>query len=410
VVSQQSGAIGDAAALARDPARLRDAFCDREPLARADPAAIRIVRAPGRINLIGEHTDYNDGLVLPVAIDLAISIAFVPTATRRADLSLATTGERAIVDLDAPARARSAVRHWSDYVAGMARALANAGGRAGGFVGLLASVLPVGAGLSSSAAFDIAIGWALGSGHPGLGDPMAFARAAQLAENEYVGVPCGLMDPFAVVFGVPGSAVFLDCRSLEHRSVALPAETAIVVTESGETRGLRTSGYATRRAECAAAVAVLARLDPGIRSLRDVTVELLEDARAELGETGYRRARHVLTENRRVTSTVAALEAGEPTEAGRLLLEGHASLRDDFEVSTPALDQLVAIAGTVPGVHGARMTGGGFGGSMVSLVREDAVDRLVATLRERYRSPSGEPPVVRRVIPSAGAALVAIPA
>jgi galactokinase len=409
VASQPVLVPGGSALPARDADRLRSTFLEQFPASGTGLDAIRVVRAPGRVNLIGEHTDYNQGLVLPVAIDLGIAIAMQPRPDRRVELLIASTGERTAVDLDAGmVHGEGGRPRWSDYLAGMAAALVDAGGEAHGFDGLLASDLPIGAGLSSSAALDVAFGWALAGGAPPLPDPMAVARAAQHAENDYVGVPCGLMDPFAVVFGVAGSAVLLDCRSLEHRPVSIPPGAALVIADSGIRRDLRTSRYGDRRAECGAAAAALGRLDPAVRSLRDATLDALDAARSALGETGYRRARHVVTENGRVLATVAAFEAGDVDAAGRLLLESHTSLRDDFEVSLPALDRLVDLAAGVPGVYGSRMTGGGFGGATISLVREDAVGPLTAELEARYRTPAGEPPVVRRVIPSGGAGIVAI--
>lgn len=393
--------------LARDPGRLRDRLLELEPALGRDSAGIRIARAPGRVNLIGEHTDYNHGWVLPVAIDLGVTIAFVPTGDRRVELRLAATGERAIIELDARYEDGAGSRpRWADYVAGMAAALEAAGGRVEGFTGLLAADLPAGVGLSSSAALDVAVGWALGAGTSPLADPMDLARAAQRAENEFVGVPCGLMDPFAVVFGVAGSAVLLDCRSLEHRPVTLLPGTALVVADSGITRDLRTTGYGDRRAECEAAVAVLRRRDRRVVSLRDATLELIEAARDDLGDLRVRRARHVVTENARVLATVNALELGSPARVGELLLASHASLRDDFEVSLPPIDDLVDLAASVPGVFGSRLTGGGFGGATISLVEEAAVERLLTALQDGYRTPKGEPPTVRRVSSSSGAGAI----
>src|SRR5262245_4364201 len=201
-----------------------------EPLAAAEPDRIRVVHAPGRVNLIGEHTDYNDGFVLPAAIDLGIGIAFVPTADRRVEVTRVDIGERAAVDLDAiePAAGR-----WIDYLAGTAWAMAEAGLATQGFRGVLASDLPVGAGLSSSAALELASAWALSAGERPATDPMSLARLAQRAENAFVGVACGLMDQFAVTFGVAGHALLLDCRSFEHRPVVIPAGTRLVICHSG---------------------------------------------------------------------------------------------------------------------------------------------------------------------------------
>jgi galactokinase len=397
--------------MATNPRALRDSLIEAAPEVGHDAGRIRVVRAPGRVNLIGEHTDYNNGFVLPVAIDLGISIAFVPTAERCVDLRLAGSAERAVIDLDAPFAGDPDRPRWADYVGGMVASLRDAGASIGGFIGVLDADLPREAGLSSSAALEVAVAWALGGGAPPLADPMALAQAAQRGENEYVGVPCGLMDPFAVVFGVAGSAVLLDCQTLEHRAVALLPRAALVIVDSGIPRGLRTSAYAERRAQCEEAVAILFRSESGVAGLRNVSLrsaslDLVEANREELGDRLYRRARHVVTENARVLGTVAALERGNIAAAGQLLLASHASLRDDFEVSLAPIDRLVELTAGLPGVYGSRLTGGGFGGATISLVREDAVDEVIESIRHGYRTPAGDAPDVRRVVASAGAGLV----
>src|SRR5689334_19848732 len=315
-----------------------------EPRAAAEPASIRAVHAPGRVNLIGEHTDYNDGFVLPAAIDLGITIAFVPTDDRRVEVTLADTGERAGFDLDAiePASGR-----WIDYVAGTAWALEEAGLATRGLRGLLASDLPVAAGLSSSAALELVSAWALSRGERPDADTMHLAKIAQRAENEHVGVACGLMDQFAVAFGVADHALLLDCRSLEHRAVPIPAGIHLVICDSGAPRALAGSAYNARRAECARAVAALRALDPTIRALRDVTPDLLAAGRDRLSDAEFRRARHIVTEDQRVLDTVTALSEGDLETVGVALAASHRSLRDDFEVSSAPLDALVEIASAV---------------------------------------------------------------
>ena len=373
-----------------------------------------IARAPGRVNLIGEHTDYNGGLVLPMAIDLETRIEFVPSDDRIVDLTLAQTGERAVIDLERRATPSTGRRgDWTDYVAGTAWALQLAGGRVGGFLGVLSGNLPIGQGLSSSAALELASAWAFSGGEPPLaaagsaGDPMAVPEACQRAENEFVGVPCGILDQFAVALGVRDAALLLDCRSLVHRPVRLPAYAAVLIAESGVARGLRGSGYEERRRECEAAAAALARVDSTVRSLRDVAPELLDAARDRLDGRLFRRARHVVTENERVLAAAQAFEAGDLPAAGRAFLASHASLRDDFEVSVPALDRLVEVAAGIPSVHGARLTGGGFGGAVVVLVDAAAADAVAASIRAGYRTPAGGEPVVHRVHAADGAGLVA---
>ena len=371
-----------------------------EPLAGAEPARIRVVHAPGRVNLIGEHTDYNDGFVVPAAIDLGITIAFVPTDDRRVEVTLAETGERAGFDLDAiePATGR-----WIDYVAGTAWALAEAGLATRGFRGLLGSDLPVGAGLSSSAALELVSAWALSGGDRPDAEAMDVAKIAQRAENEHVGVACGLMDQFAVAFGVADHALLLDCRSLEHGPVPIPAETSLVICDSGAPRALADSAYNARRAECARAVAVLRELDPSITALRDVTLVLLEAGRDRLSDSEYRRARHVVSEDQRVLETVAALSAGDLDAVGEAFAASHRSLRDDFEVSSPPLDALVGIATAVDGVIGSRLTGAGFGGCTINLVHDGAAPALRAAVQRDYPSATGLTPHVYEVRAADGA-------
>ena len=357
-----------------------------EPGAAADPSSIRVVHAPGRVNLIGEHTDYNDGFVLPAAIDLGITIAFVPTDDRRVELTLAATGESVRIDLHTiePASGR-----WIDYVAGTAWALAEAGLSTRGFRGLLASDLPVGAGLSSSAALELVSAWALSGGERPDTDTMRLAQLAQRAENEHVGVACGLMDQFAVAFGVADHALLLDCRSLAHGVVPIPEGIRLVICDSGAPRALADSAYNVRRAECARAVAALRTLDPYVHALRDVAPELLEAGRDRLTDVEIWRARHVITENRRVLDTVEALAEGDLVAVGDALAASHRSLRDDFEVSSAPLDALVDIASAVDGVIGARLTGAGFGGCTINLVHEDAVAALQSAVASEYPKRTG---------------------
>ncbi len=395
--------------MAPDPALPSpDAFAERlraiDPIAAAEPDSIRVVHAPGRVNVIGEHTDYNDGFVLPAAIDRGISIAIVPSLDRRVELTLLATGERAAFDLDAkdPPAGR-----WIDYVAGTAWAMEEAGLPTSGFRGLLASDLPSGAGLSSSAALELAAAWALSGGERPAVDTMTLARTAQHAENDYVGVACGLMDQFAVSFGTADHALFLDCRRLEHRAVPIPAGTHLVICHSGSPRKLASSEYNARREACNQAVRVLRQIDPEVRALRDVDPELLEVARHLLDDTTYRLARHVVTENARVLATVDALAAGDLDIVGAALGASHRSLRDDFAVSSAALDALVEIADSVPGVIGSRLTGAGFGGCTVNLVREDAVSALGAAIETRYPAMTGLTPRVYVVRAADGARRVA---
>jgi galactokinase len=334
----------------------------------------QVVRAPGRVNLIGEHTDYNDGFVLPVAISLETWIAFVSTSHGRVEV---TTLDDASTSFGLDGFKRGG--DWGDYLKGMASSLIEAGVEVQGFRGVLGSTIPVGAGLSSSAALELAAAWALMGASSSLA-PMELARVAQRAENEYVGVQSGLMDQFASSCGVAGSAMLLDCRSLEWRAVALPSDVQLVAIDSGSARRLASSEYNARRAECAAAARSL-----GVASLRDATPEMV----GRLSGVKRRRAEHVVTENGRVLETAGALESGDLDAVGRCMAESHASLRDLYEVSSPALDALVEIAARVPGVIGARMTGAGFGGCTVNLVRPNAVDALRAAVEREYEPRTG---------------------
>lgn len=347
------------------------------------------VRAPGRVNLIGEHTDYNDGWVLPMAIDREIRVTYDRRAGSRVELT--SGGDRIAFDLaDAAAGVTEIPRSgtWADHAVGMAWSLAAAGLAPRGLRGTLESDLPPGSGLSSSAALQLAIGWAL-LDEPQQVDPMILARCAQRAENEIVGVRSGIMDQAAIALARGGHALLLDCRSLDARHVAIPPGAAIVAIDSGASRALAATAYNQRRAECEAAVALLAARDPAVRSLRDVDPSMLADAASALPPTLLRRARHVVSENERVQRVVAAFEAGDLVAAGAALNASHDSLRDDYEVSSPALDALVAIARSVPGVHGTRLTGAGFGGCTVSLVEPDAVAALGSAVAKRYAARTG---------------------
>ncbi len=371
----------------------------REPAAAANPGAVRVVRAPGRVNLIGEHTDYNDGLVLPAAIDREIRIAFIRTDDREVSLTRLDNGEREAFSLDVDPRPTGT---WMDYVAGTAGALQEAGLPVSGLRGVIASDLPENAGLSSSAAIELASAWAM-LDDPGAVDGLELARICQRAENRYVGVQSGLMDQFAVACGQAGAAMLFDCRSFESRAIALPAGIGLVVCHTGSPRRLGHSEYNLRRAQCEAAVAELARLDPTIHSLRDVTAEMLAATRDRLDPVVARRAEHVIAENARVTAVVAALAAADLAALGALFAASHASLRDLYEVSSPELDAMVDIATGVEGVVAARMTGAGFGGCTVNLVRADAVDRLRDAVAREYPARTGLTPMVLPVEIAAGA-------
>ena len=388
-----------------EPDELVAACLERYPEAIGDAADIHLVRSPGRVNLIGEHTDYNLGFVLPAAIDREIRIAALPTGDRRVDLTRLDTGDRASFELDGgpPGRAGS----WIDYVAGVAWALADAGHTITGLNGVIATTLPSGAGLSSSAALELAAAWAMLGDAAAEIEPLHLARTCQRAENEYVGVRSGLMDQFSAACGVAGSALFLDCRSLEWRPVRLPPDVALVVIDSGSSRRLGASEYNERRAQCETAVAALRTGDSSIESLRDVDARSLSDNLDRLDPIVARRARHVVEENDRVIDAVAALAAGDFAEVGRLFAASHASLRDLFEVSSPVLDALVEIATGVDGVIAARMTGAGFGGCTVNLVRPDSIRALELAIDRDYSNRTGRVATVMPVSAATGSGLLA---
>ena len=353
----------------------------------------RLYRAPGRVNLIGEHTDYNEGFVLPVAIDLAAWVAGRARAHRTLRVHAVDLGRGATFSLDEPAPRPA--HDWSDYVRGVALELERAGHRLRGADLLLTSEVPIGAGLSSSAALEVAVAWALLDLSDASPDPLEVARLCQAAENGFVGARCGIMDQFTACHGRAGHALHLDCRSLDLRYVPLPADVAIVVCDSLVAHALAAGEYNRRREECELGVRVLGRHRPGIRALRDVTADELEAHRDELPDDVYRRCRHVVAENARVTAAVSALQARDLARLGELLHASHESLRVDYAVSCPELDLLVETAMGHPGVHGSRMMGGGFGGSTISLVDPGAVGSLGAALGERYRQAYGKEPRLR---------------
>ena len=355
-------------------------------------AEIQVV-SPGRVNMLGEHVDYNDGLVLPAAIDRSVKIQ----ANTRTDglicLRAADLDEEVKMDLASIARKQdlkgAALPEWALYPAGVAWVLACHGLAVHGIEAEFHSDLPIGAGLSSSAAVEVgfAVLWqALGGWSK---DQMTLAQFSQEAEVTYVGVNCGLMDQFACANGVKGHALLLDTRSLEWRPVKLPAGTTIVIANSGVRRKLVGSEYNTRHEECIEAVRILKNRYPDIRALRDVSLLQLQAAQAEMPENVYKRARHIVSECQRVLDAVTLLDNGDGYGFGQLMIQTHNSLRDDYAVSCPELDILVESAAKIKGCLGARLTGAGFGGCTVNLVLDEAVEPFITQLHDEYLKKTG---------------------
>ncbi len=342
-----------------------------------------VVRSPGRVNLIGEHTDYNQGFVLPMAIDRAVWIAARPRRDRRVVARSLDSERPAEFDLDRPETARDG---WAAYVAGIAWSLAQAGHPLSGWEGIVAADVPPDAGLSSSAALELAVARVFVALSGLAWDPLAMARMARRAENEWVGVACGVMDQLASACGLRDHALLIDCRSLAIEPVPLPAGAVVLVLDTRVSRRLADTPYNQRRQECAAAALRL-----GVDSLRDLDHGRLEIGRGSLGEVLYKRARHVFTEGERVLLAARALRAGEADAFGRLMLASHDSLAEDFEVSCPELDSMVHCALSQPGCHGARLTGAGFGGCAVALVEAGAAQQCLAGALAAYAGETGRP-------------------
>lgn len=338
-----------------------------------------LVRAPARVNLIGEHTDYNDGFVLPIAIDRELWIAVRPRADGRVHAYSVELGAAEFsTDSFFPDG-----NGWIEYVKGVAWALRETGHRLSGWDGVLGGDIPIGGGLSSSAAVQMAVLRVFMALDDTPWLPGEAARIGQRVENEWIGVNSGIMDPLVIAAGQRDHALLIDCRSLEIEPVPLPSGAVLVVLDTGTRRGLVKSAYNERRRQCEAAAAWF-----GVRALRDVDGRLLDAAAGRLDGTVHRRARHVITENERTLEAASALKSLDLDRLGRLMDESHISLRDDFEVSTEALDAMVGIARRQAGCLGARMTGAGFGGCVVALVERDLcagfADRVTTIYRDAF--------------------------
>jgi galactokinase len=368
-----------------------------------DTANAAVYRAPGRVNLIGEHTDYNLGFVMPIAMEMACFVA----AARSGDGMFRVYSQNMDQLAEWPAAELAKLsprKHWSDYVVGIVQQVQRLGMPVEGMNLALYSTVPVGSGLSSSAAIEVATALAVLDGREI--DRTDLARLAQRAEREFVGMPCGIMDQYVSVHGEAGKAIRIDCRSVTHEAVALPEGVAIIAVNSLVKHDLGASEYPVRVRECAEAVSAIQTAYPDVASLRDVTTEILDRVSASMAETVYRRARHVVTENERVVKFTAACAREDCFEMGRLFLASHRSLQHDYEVSCEELDFLVDTASDFSGVYGARMTGGGFGGCTVNLVSPERVEAFRTHITAAYHRQYGITPAIYDCVPAAGAARV----
>ena len=363
----------------------------------------RLVRAPGRVNLIGEHTDYNEGFVMPAAIEFATLAAVSPRDDGRVVAESLQYQERLEAEPSLPHRRAG---DWTDYIFGVAASLSKAGVALRGASLLVDGQVPIGAGLSSSAALEVACGFALCAASGVEIARVELAKACQRAENEYVGARCGIMDQFIACTGKRGHAVLLDCRSLEYKYAPLPEGVSLVICNTMVKHSIAGGEYNRRREECEEGVRRLAARIPGIRALRDVTSQDLERFASELPEIVARRCRHVVTEDLRVEQAVEALGAGDLQRFGELMYASHASLRDDYQVSSPELDLMVELARRQPATIGARMTGGGFGGCTVNLVRANEAAAFRRQVAAEYEKKTGVTPDIYITGAADGVALV----
>lgn len=353
-----------------------------------------VVAAPGRVNLIGEHTDYNEGYVLPVAVDRYILVAAGPRRDREVSLQALNLGEEDAFSLDEISRGE---REWSNYGRGVALEMERAGHRLRGMEAVIWGDLPMKAGLGSSAALEVAIAYSFQLLSNLEIEPLQLALLCQGAENCFVGVQCGLMDQISSALGEKDQALLIDCRSLDRQLIPVPPEVDIVVADTGRRRGLLNSEYNLRRQECREGARLL-----GVPSLRSISPQELAKRRSDLPPTIYRRVRHVVTENQRTSEAAGALKGRDLKAFGRLMYDSHHSLRHDFEVSCPELDVLVEAARKVSGVYGSRLSGAGFGGCTVSLVTREAVPQFQARVAREYQEAKGAKPAIYVCRPAGG--------
>ncbi|MBV9760230.1 MAG: galactokinase [Acidobacteriaceae bacterium] len=388
-------------ALAIVPGEIVELF-QRHFRSSGDPV---VYRAPGRVNLIGEHTDYNLGYVFPIAIEMACYAAIAPASHGKVRLYSRDLDERYEIQAKEIAGAKP-THSWSDYVIGVAQELTKAGIEIGPADICVASDVPTGSGLSSSAALEIASAVALLG--PRSLPKLEIARLGQRAESQFVGVPCGIMDQYASVFGRENAAIQIDCRSLQHEYVPLPDDASIVAVNSMVKHELGSSAYRERVAECQEAVRAIQNFQPGVQSLRDVPLSLFQQIEEHIPDVPRRRARHVISDSQRVLDLAAAARARDLPGMGRLFVASHRSMQDDYEISCDEIDFLVDTAIQIPGVYGARMTGGGFGGCTVNLVAPEARETFERYLCTAYRERYGKGAAFYDCKPAAGAQRVAV--
>jgi galactokinase len=366
----------------------------------------KVSRAPGRVNLIGEHTDYNDGFVMPAALEFATLTAAASRPDRRLRVYSMIMDETREFDLDSASAAGGG--GWSDYILGVALMLEKSGRRLTGADLVVWTDVPIGAGLSSSAALEVSCAHALitAAGLPF--EPIEIAKVCQRAENDFVGMRCGVMDQYISCRGVAGHALLIDCRSLASRNVAIAPNLRLLIANSAVRHQHAGGEYNARREACEEGVRLLSRTLGPIKALRDVSTIELEAARPNLPDLIYRRCRHIVTENARVLEAERALEAGDFIACGQAMNLSHVSMRDDFEITCPEIDTLVGLAQTVEGVYGSRMTGGGFGGCTVSLVEASAVEKASRIMIDGYRVATGLEAEIFACAPSDGVRLIPV--
>jgi galactokinase len=355
------------------------------------------VRAPGRVNLIGEHTDYNDGFVLPMAINRSTNIAVTPHESRTVTLRSLHHGETAEFSLENLAPDASA--GWVKYAHAVAGALSERSFGLRGFTGTVGGDIPLGAGLSSSASFAMAVAMAFAECSGFSLAPLEMARICLRAEQHWVGLNCGIMDQLVCACAIEHHALLIDCRSIAIRAVPLPERTDIIILDTGRRRSLTESAYNDREAECTAAARAC-----GVASVRDLSLETLDVT--PVPPVLKRRALHVLTENTRTLAAAEAMQRGDARTLGNLMTASHASLRDDYEVSCPELDTIVSLARAQPGCLGARMTGAGFGGCAIALVETAHTPRFIPAIAAAYQAQTGIEPAIFRALPAGAAEVI----